>query len=153
MSTGPDFDLSTAHRFFAAHCFNQAWDLIDKTGRTREDDRLMIALSHASLYHWLNRPDCSPQKLSVSYWQLSRIHALLGHTGEALRYAEDCLEYSQGLAPFYVGYAYEALARAAVVAGAMDRAREFKQQALAVAEQITNTDERDLLLADLKQLP
>jgi hypothetical protein len=45
MSNNPSFDISAAHKYFAAHCFNAAWDLIDKPGRTAEDDRMMVALS------------------------------------------------------------------------------------------------------------
>ena len=53
----PDFDLAKAHHYFAASCFNAAWDLIEKPDRTSEDDRLMVSLSHASLFHWRNRTD------------------------------------------------------------------------------------------------
>ena len=30
MSKIPDFDLATAHKYFAVQCFNQAWDLTRK---------------------------------------------------------------------------------------------------------------------------
>ncbi len=55
----PSFDIQAAHKYFAAHCFNSAWDLIEKKDRTSEDDRLMVALNQASIFHWLQRPDCS----------------------------------------------------------------------------------------------
>jgi hypothetical protein len=30
------FDAAAAHKYFAAHCFNSAWDLIEKKNRTAE---------------------------------------------------------------------------------------------------------------------
>src|SRR6478672_2405698 len=112
----PDFDVQAAHRYFAAHCFNSAWDLLEKSTRTAEDERLMVTLNQASIYHWLNRADCEPKRLSIGYWQASRIQAVLGNAAEARRFADVCLSYSKDLEPFFVGYAHEALARAANMA-------------------------------------
>ncbi|MGH6611980.1 MAG: VOC family protein [Burkholderiaceae bacterium] len=78
-----DFDVAAAHKYFAADCFNKAWDLIEKPDRSAEDNRLMVALSHASIYHWLQRPDCDNTRLSVGYWQASRIQSLPGNADEA----------------------------------------------------------------------
>ncbi len=49
------FDLVAAHKHFSAWCFNRAWDLIEKPGRTEAEDRLMEVLSPASIFHFLNR--------------------------------------------------------------------------------------------------
>jgi hypothetical protein len=78
MSQNPPFDIAAAHKYFAAHCFNAVWDLIDKPERTLEDDRMMVALSQASIYHWQNRPDCEPRRLSVGYWQRPEFKRYLG---------------------------------------------------------------------------
>jgi hypothetical protein len=66
-SKEPAFDVEAAHRYFAAHCFNKAWDLIEKRDRTSEDDLLMVALNQASIYHWLQRPDCGNKQRSVGF--------------------------------------------------------------------------------------
>jgi hypothetical protein len=152
MPTNPDFDLDAAHKYFAAQCFNQAWDLIDKVDRTPAEDRLMEALSQASIYHWLQRPDCNDQNLSIGYWQASRIQALLGHAPAALRHAQVCLAYSQELPPFYLGYAHEALARAQNLAGNTAAAAEHLQAAIQLAGQVVDKSEREAILADLKSL-
>ena len=34
MPTAPAFDLAAAHKYFAADCFNKAWDLLEKQERT-----------------------------------------------------------------------------------------------------------------------
>ena len=148
----PQFDIEAAHRYFAAHCFNQAWDLIDKQDRTPEEDRLMVALNQASIYHWSQRPDFTDQQRSVGYWQAARIQASLGNAGEAGRYAEICLAYSQALAPFYLGYAYEALARAAKLAGNTAKFQEYLAVAEGKAKQVSAQEERELLENDLAGL-
>jgi hypothetical protein len=150
--TKPTFDVAAAHRYFAAHCFNAAWDLIEKKDRTPDDDRMMVALNQASLYHWRQRDDCSDQRLSVGYWQASRIHAILDNAPEALRHGEVCLGYSGGLSPFFLGYAHEALARAHKVAGSARAAREHLDAALALAGRVAKKEDRELLLADLHAL-
>ena len=152
MANTADFDLDAAHRFFASDCFNKTWDLIEKPNRTAADDRLMLALTHASIFHWSQRPDCSARNLSIGYWQASRVHSLLGHAAEATRLAETCLSLSAGLQPFFVGFAQEALARAALVAGDAASAEAHKRAALAAAEQIDKQEDRALLLADLQTL-
>ncbi len=152
MPTNPDFDLASANKYFAAQCFNQAWDLIEKPDRTPAEDRLMEALSQASIYHWFQRQDCSNQSLSVGYWQASRIQAILGHAPEALRHAQVCLSYSTGLAPFYLAYANEALARAQSLAGNSATAAEHLKAALQLAGEVKEKSDREALLSDLKSL-
>ena len=152
MPATPTFDLAAAHKYFAADCFNKAWDLIEKLERTPEEDRLMVALNQASVFHWLNRADCTSENLSVSFWQASRIQALLGRADEARRQAETSLSYSHSLAPFYVGYAYEALARAEFMAGNLVKGHEHLQSAKGHAASVENSDHQTMLLKDLDSL-
>ena len=143
MAKTPEFDLGAAHRYFAAECFNRAWDLIDKHDRTPEEDEDMIRLNQASLYHWSQREDCTNRNLSVGYWQASRICALLGQADNARRYGELCLRYSQDEEAFYLGYAYEALARAESVAGQGEKAAKYLQDAhVAVQDRVCVRQER-----------
>jgi hypothetical protein len=152
MAKTPEFDLGAAHRYFAAECFNRAWDLIDKHDRTPEEDEDMIRLNQASLYHWSQREDCTNRNLSVGYWQASRICALLGQADNARRYGELCLRYSQDEDAFYLGYAYEALARAESVAGQGEKAAKYLQDAHGQLAQISDPEERELLEKDLKTI-
>jgi len=152
MSKSPSFDLEAAHRYFAAQCFNRAWDLIDKKDRTPTDDRLMEALNQASIYHWTQRPDVTDRNLSVGYWQASRIQALIGNAAEARRHALVSLEHSHDLGPFLLGYAHEALARAALTAGDTEGARASLAEAEALAAKVPKKEDRDLLAADLEEL-
>jgi hypothetical protein len=149
MPNAPEFDLAAAHKFFSADCFNRAWDLMDKQVRSAEDDRMLVLLNQASLYHWSQRPDNDNKSRSIGYWQASRIQSLLGNAAEAMRYASICLEYSRELEPFYLGYAYEALARAAMVGADTARFEEYKSEALKQAQLVPGQEDREALLKDI----
>lgn len=151
MTLTPTFDLSDAHRFFAARCFNNSWQLIDKPARSAEDDEQLIALGHASLWHWTQRSDCSAKNLSIAHWLLSRIYAVVGDVVQAQRYARSCLRISERgeVEPMFMGYAYEALARAAQLAGDRNAAQRFLQVGAELADKIEEEDDRKLLKTDL----
>ena len=151
MTESPDFDTNAAHKHFSVHCFNRAWDLIDKPQRTTEEDAEMLHLSVASLWHWTQRADCSKMNLSVGYWQVSRIYTLLDRAEEARRYGQLCLDVSQGdeVLPFYRGYAYEALAQAESVAGNAEKRDAHLAAARQVAAIMSDPEAKQQLLDDL----
>ena len=131
MNPQPPFDIALAHQWFSADCFNRTWGLLDKAERTPEEDEQMISLAHASIAHWREREDCANQNLSIGYWQLSRIHAVLGRAENAKHYGQLCLSVSTEEPPFFLGYAHEALARAAKVAGDQSAFESHLRKALA----------------------
>jgi hypothetical protein len=152
MNPTPAFDEAAAHRFFSGACFNRTWELLDKPNRTAEEDETMIACSLASIWHWEQRPDGTRRNLSIGYWQVSRVYAVVGQAQNALRYGEMCLKASVGEAPFYAGYAYEALARAARLAGDHDLTRRYLRHAEELAGQLPDGEEREMLTKDLNSL-
>jgi hypothetical protein len=154
MTKKPDFDLFSAHNYFAAQCFNQTWDYIDKPARTKSEEDSMLRLSMTSLWHWTQREDCTPTNLSVGYWQVSRVFALLQQAENAKHYGELCLEVSQkeGVLPFYLGYAYEALARAELVAGNRGKMADYLVQAQHTITLISDAEEKKMLLKDLETI-
>jgi len=147
----PDFDLAAAHKYFSADCFNRTWDYIDKPVRTTEEADTMLQLSLASLWHWTQREDCTATNLSIGYWQVARVFALLQQADNARHYGELCLEASQkeGVLPFYRGYAYEALARAEQVAGNHGEMEAYLVQANQLATALPDLEEKQQLLKDL----
>jgi len=147
-----ELDLPAAHRYFSVVCFNRAWDLIDKPARTADEDEEMLRLGMASLWHWSQRADCTPTNLSIGLWQVSRIFALLGQAHNALSYARRCLEISQAIEPVYLGYAYEALARAEAIAGNRAESEGYLAEARRAAERVMEEEERTQLLEDLKTI-
>jgi hypothetical protein len=149
MTDKSEFDRTAAHRYFSANCFNKAWTLIDKEDRTPEEDQQMIRLNQASIWHWTQREDCTHKNMSIGYWQASRIFALLGQADNARDYGQLSLDYSKDQAPFYRGYAHEALARAEWVAGNHEQAEEHLRQAQLMASQIKEVEDKKVLEADL----
>jgi hypothetical protein len=148
----PEFDLAQAHRYFSAYCFNAAWDLIEKNDRTADDDRMMVALSQASIFHWHQRADVTDRNRSVGYWQASRVYALVGAREEAKRYADLCFSFSQELEPFHRAYAHEALARAAWGLGDDRATAAHLAAAWELAARVTDGADRKLLESDLESL-
>ena len=148
----PDFDSAKAHQFFSAHCFNSAWELIDKPARTPEENEQMIQRTMASLWHWTQREDCTDKNLSIGYWQAARVYALAGEPDNARKYAQRCLDITPTDDPFCLGYAHEAMARAEALAGNEENATEHLAKATQFATNVTKAEDRKLLEADLTTL-
>ena len=154
MPNTTEFDIEAAHRYFSANCFNQAWDLIDKTNRIPAEDEEMLRLSMASTWHWKQRADCTAANLSVGYWQTSRIYFMLKEVDRARRYAQMCLDTAQNgsAGPFYIAYGYEALARVEAMAGEKRKKELYLVEARRLAGQVTNAEERGVLEVDLNTI-
>jgi hypothetical protein len=151
MADEPTFELKAAHEYFSTECFNRAWDLIEQEERTEEEDERMLHTSLASLWHWQQRSDCTARELSLGYWQVSRVYALIGRSENARWYADRCLEITEGaeLPAFYQGYAYEALARAALAGRNRSAMFGYLQEARKWAAREQNEEDRQSLLDDL----
>jgi hypothetical protein len=140
------------HRQLAVDLFNRSWELLDKSVRSDEDNAEMLTVAFASRYHWRQVGDA--ENFSVSDWQISRVAAVLGYPELAEDYGRRSLHVASlaGLAPFYVGYAHEALARAARLAGNRDAVAEHLEAGFDRLSQVEDAAERDLLSADLKEI-
>lgn len=149
MSDKPDFELSAVHGYFSATCFNKTWEFIDNPARSPEEDLAMLQTSMTSLWHWTQREDATPQNLSVGNWQVSHVYALLGHADLARKYAQVSLKLAEGQPPFYIGFAYEALARAEMVAGNKTMMNAYLQKAYLLVEQVEDVEDKEVLMSDL----
>jgi len=154
MTNEPNFDLDAADQYFSAACFNAAWELLDRPSRSAEEDERMIRLALSSHWHWSQREDCEPTNVSIAHWQTSRIYAVLGQAQNARRYAQLCLAVSQvgDVAPLYVGYAYEALARAEMVGGNHEKMEQYLGEALRIVDTVPDPEAKRWLLDDLSSL-
>lgn len=152
MSDTPPFDLARAHRWFSADSFNRVWTLLEQPDRTPDDDERMISLAHAALAHWRERADCTPRNLSIGYWQVSRVYAVLGQAENARHYGQLCLTASAGEKPFYLGYAHEALARAEQLSRDIPAAEHHLAEARRLAALVADKEERAALENDLAGL-
>ena len=144
----------TDARLLAAQLFNETWRLLEQEKRTQLDDDRMVHTAHAARCHWGQVPTATPAHLARGEWQISRVYSVLGRA-EALHHARRVLDICQenGIGDWDLAFAYEALARAHAVAGDAAQARDCTDQALAAAEDITDDEDRDLVLADLETIP
>ena len=153
MSAEPNFDIQEAHQYFSAYCFNQTWDYIDKDGnRSIEESMSMLHTAIASLWHWSQRGDVTPQNLSVGYWQVSRVYCLLKQPHNARMYGLLALKYARDLSPFHRGYAYETLARAEMIINNRVIMTTHLERAREMLEQVEDEEDRQLLANDLKTI-
>jgi hypothetical protein len=132
--------------------FNRVWTLLDQPSRTAEENELMISMSHASLAHWRERPDCGPKQLSIGWWQLARVYAVANRAETAAHYGQLSLDAAAGESPFFIAYAHEALARAAKVAGDNALMLDHLDKAQSFASQVEDAEDRQWLEADLASL-
>ena len=142
-------EIDRWHRWMAAHLFNRAWELLESEP-TPGRDRELLATALASWLHW-QRVGAAVNH-AVAEWQVSRVYAVLGEARRAAAHAQTGLEIAEGaaLGPFYLGYAFESLARAAAVAGDTVGRDAWLERARAAAGQVADAEERTLLLADLE---
>jgi hypothetical protein len=137
-------------RGIAVDCFNGTWSLLDKSDRTADEDARMLHMAHTSVFHWGNVG--TPVNAVRGEWQCSRVYAVLGRAEPALYHAQRALDICtrNDIGGFDLAFCCEALARAHSVAGDLDQAADWVRKARALADDITDAEDRDLLLADLQ---
>src|SRR3989440_9750740 len=117
------------HRRLGVDLFNKTWTLLEKEGRTPADDDELIHCAHASAYHWVQVG--TPANRARSEWQCSRVYAILERVEPALHHARRCLELveanPEAMAAFDLPAAYEAMARAHMVAGDIEERRRYAE--------------------------
>ena len=137
----------------AAEIFNFVWTLLEKPDRTPRETELMIHAAHASRFLW--EEEGTAVNHARGEWQVSRAYAVARRPGPALHHAALCLEIAEAedLGPFDLACAHEAIARAFSLAGDLERARDHEREARGLAAQISDDDDRQVVLSDLATLP
>ncbi|MEO8240731.1 MAG: hypothetical protein ABI832_00390 [bacterium] len=140
-------------RDLAARFFNQVWALLDKADRSTDDDLSMIHLAHASRLHW--QLAGGPREWAIGEWQIARVYSVLGRGEPALFHARVALDLTAdgALGAFLAGSAEEVMARACRAAGRAADAQRHHAAALALADQVSDAEEREVLMADLAAAP
>ncbi len=156
MTTQPATDDVIDHegeRRLAGQLFNGVWLLLEKEDRTEDDDDRMLHMAHASRYHWGEVG--SAENIARGEWQCSRVYAVLRRAEPSLHHAQRVLQVCQagGLGDFDLAFAYEALARAHAVGGDKEQARSMIERAVAATEEISDDEDRRIVLADLETIP
>lgn len=137
------------HRKLGVGFFNFTWTLLDKKHRTREENDEMIHAAHASRFHWGKVG--TAENLARGEWQISRVYSVLNRPEPALYHASRCVEICRenGIGDFDLAYAYEAMARASMIAGKRDDCEKYIRLAKEAEEKINEKEDRDLFTKDL----
>ena len=141
------------HRQQAVALFNRVWRLLEKKRRTRAEDDQMIHMAHASRYHWSIVG--KPVNFAIGEWQVSHVYAVLERPEPALYHGRRCLALCREnrIRGFPLAFAYEALARAAAIAGQPRDRERFLRQARAEGGRVQDEEDRKILFADLATIP
>ncbi len=138
------------HRKSAVDSFNLVWSLLDKEGRTKQEDDKMVHAAHASRFHWGEIG--TPVEFERGEWQISRVYAVLSRPQPTLYHATRCLEIctENEIKDFDIAFAYEAMARAYAVAGEESEREQYIGLAKKAGEQIEDKDSRDMFFSELE---
>jgi DNA-binding transcriptional MerR regulator len=138
------------HKRLGIDLFNKTWTFLDMENRTRDEDDEMLHCAHASAFHWFHVG--TQANRARSEWQVSRVNAVLGRPEAALAHAERCLDLVEGapdqMEEFDLPAAYEALARAHLVAGNTAEAKRFHALGLSATGRIEDEEDRQIIEKD-----
>jgi hypothetical protein len=137
-------------RALGAELFNRTYALMEKAERTPDEDTEMLHRAHASAYHWAQAGTAANR--SRSEWQCSRVYAVLAWVEPALHHARRCLEIVQAhpdeMKDWDLPAAYEALARAHMVAGDVAETQKWEELGRAATARIADDEDRAVIEAD-----
>ncbi len=140
-------------RRVAVDLFNHVWARLEQSERSTAEDDDMLHAAHASRWHWGQVGGA--QEIAVGEWQCSRVYAVLRRAEPALPHAHRCLEFAghDDVAAFVAASAYEALARAHIVAADMDAARAARDESARLTAALEDLEDREVIEGDLATLP
>jgi DNA-binding transcriptional MerR regulator len=138
-----------ARRRLAADLFNRTWTLMERADRTAAQDDEMLHCAHASRYHWGEVGE--PANRARGEWQCSRVYTVLGRAEPAMWHARRCLALCEehGIVDWDIAFAWEAIARAASIAGDEEETAAAMTRARELGALISEDEDRELLLSDL----
>ena len=148
----PELDPVT-RRALAAGLFNRTWELLETVPRSAAQDDELIHTAHASRFHWGEVG--AAVNLARGEWLCSRVYAVLGRPEPALHHARRCLKLTESnpeREDWDLAAAYEAMARAQLVAGEPVAAASWRTRGLAALDAIADPADRAPIEADLASL-
>lgn len=153
MTTADTGPTEPSERQLAIDLFNRVWTLLEQPGRSTEDDDRMVHAAHASRYHWGQVG--GPEQVAIGEWQCARVYSTLGRAEPALHHARRCVAVvtAADVPVWLVASAHEGLTRAYAVAGNREEARREHTVTVALLEQITDPEDRQVVEDDLAAIP
>src|SRR3954451_349068 len=146
-------EVESAHRAFAKAAFNGAWELIDVSERTADQDRQMLTLAFAARWHWGEVG--TPENRVVSDWQGAHVASLVGETTLAPSYARSAYDQARaGEMPAWLrASTAEGMARACAAAGDTDAFERFADETRGLLADLDDEEDRELISGQLASIP
>jgi hypothetical protein len=148
--------MTSPERQLGVELYNSSWALMERPDRTPEADDELVHHVHASMFHWLQAPECEPKHRARGEWLCSRAYAVLRRAEPAMHHARRCLElceqHADNVEDWDLAFAYEALARASRVTGDEDEARRYEERGRKLAERIADPEDKKIVLDDFATL-
>jgi uncharacterized protein YndB with AHSA1/START domain len=141
------------HRGLGIDTNQEVWALLGKADRTPAEDEDMVRTAYASAYHWARAARRTEANETRGEWMISHVQVVVGQAAMAQHHAERCMAVVQaaGLEDFDLGYAHEALARAAAAQGRVEEAERHRAAAAEVP--IADEEDRKIFVDDLAAEP
>lgn len=148
---GPE-EIERWQRTLAPRVFNLTWELLDTPELSKEQEDAMLTAAFTQRHLWYQVGDA--RNHAIADWQVSRVAAVLGYADLARRFGERSLEVAieNGLDPFVIGFAHEAIARAAADVDDVETFTEHLELARAQLAEIEDDEDREVLGDDLAEM-
>ena len=140
-------------RRLASGANNRAWALSERPSRTSEEDFEMLHAAHASAYLWSTIG--TERNTALAHLLLGQVHALLGNAKLADRFAKSSSEFfaRNDSAPWELALVHAVAANAAHCSDNTSLHLAEYVAAQRAMEAISNTEEREIVLATLRVVP
>jgi len=115
----------------------------------------MVNLAHASLMHWVDRPDCRPVNLSRGENLLALAYFAAGRAASALYHAKKCYEITHGSASemkdFDFAHCSLVMAMALQLGGRKEEAGASLEEAWRLGEAIKGEKDKAIFIGDWRR--
>lgn len=155
MNDAQSISLVEAQRSFALLTNQRCWELLAKQGRSAHEDDELLYAAFASCYHWLQIG--GPVEQQRGEYLVAKVYISLNNATEAMAHAHKCWQLTEqhraDMQDFDLAFAYELLARAHAMQGAVEQAAAYYEKARAAGHAIQDDEDRAIFVADLTAGP
>jgi hypothetical protein len=149
-----DAALRDEHARLAVGYFNAAWEHIEATNRSAEQNRDMLTAAFASRQHWIEA-DGTAENLAIADWQVAHAASLAGWADVALVFARAAVDRAESndVPTWMKASAHEGLARAHATAGEGAGYTYEADLTRALLEKVADQEDRALIESQLASIP
>jgi len=148
------YTIEEANKYFAVRFNNAIWPLLEKAGKTEEENNEIINLANATLLHWIKSSDCQNVNLHRGEYMIAIAYIEAKRKEPALYHAKRCKELSDEHAAenddFDFPYALLAMAGALYLNGFKEDADKHLAEAVKLGEAIKGEGDKKIFIGDLK---